>query len=123
LNWEDRQEGKHKVLLDFYQHLIHLRRTIPALKTLDKQNLEASVIEEDKLMFLQRWSQNSQIFCIMNFSEKDVSFKTTPPSGSWQKTLDSSELKWMGLGTTLPDKLMQQDVTIRAHSFVLYQLE
>jgi maltooligosyltrehalose trehalohydrolase len=100
-----------------------LRRTIPALKTLDKQNLEASVIEEDKLMFLQRWSQNSKIFCIMNFSEKDVSFNATPPSGSWQKILDSSEPKWMGLGSTLPDKLMQQDVAIRAHSFVLYQLE
>jgi len=123
LNWGDRQEGRHKVLLDLYQHLIHLRRTIPALKTLDKQNLEASVIEEDKLMFLQRWSQNSKIFCIMNFSEKDVSFNATPPSGSWQKILDSSEPKWMGLGSTLPDKLMQQDVAIRAHSFVLYQLE
>ena len=123
LNWGDRQEGRHKVLLDLYQHLIHLRRTIPALKTLDKQNLEASVIEENKLMFLQRWSQNSKIFCIMNFSEKDVSFNATPPSGSWQKILDSSEPKWMGLGSTLPDKLMQQDVAIRAHSFVLYQLE
>jgi len=123
LNWDKRQDDKHKVLLDLYQHLIHLRRTIPALKTLDKQNLEASVIEEDKLMFLQRWSQNSKIFCIMNFSEKDVSFNATPPSGSWQKILDSSEPKWMGLGSTLPDKLMQQDVAIRAHSFVLYQLE
>ena len=123
LNWEERQEGKHKVLLDLYQHLIHLRRTLPALKTLDKQNLDASVIEEDKLMFLHRWSQNSQILCIMNFSEKDVSFNATLPSGSWQKTLDSSESKWMGLGSTLPDKLLQQDVTIRAHSFVLYQME
>jgi maltooligosyltrehalose trehalohydrolase len=100
-----------------------LRRTLPALKTLDKQNLEASVIEEDKLMFLHRWSQNSQILCIMNFSEKDVSFNATLPSGNWQKTLDSSESKWMGLGSTLPDKLLQQDVTIRAHSFVLYQME
>lgn len=124
LNWDKRQEGKHKVLLDLYQHLIHLRRTIPALKTLDKQNLEASVIEEDKLMFLHRWSQNSEIFCIMNFNDKDVSCKTTPPSGSWQKILDSSELKWMGSGSTLPDKLMQeQEVTIKAHSFVLYQQE
>ncbi|MBD1804616.1 malto-oligosyltrehalose trehalohydrolase [Microcoleus sp. FACHB-SPT15] len=124
LNWEDRQEGKHKVLLDLYQHLIHLRRTLPALKTLDKQNLEASVIEEDKLMFLHRWSQNSQILCIMNFSEKDVSFNATLPSGNWQKTLDSSESKWMGLGSTLPDKLRQeQEVTIRPHSFVLYQME
>lgn len=124
LNWEKRQEGKHKVMLALYQHLIQLRRTIPALKKLDKQNLEASVIEEDKLMFLHRWTQSSQVFCILNFSEKDVRFKVTPPSGNWQKTLDSSEPKWMGSGSTLPDQLMQeQELTIRPHSFVLYQQE
>lgn len=122
LNWEKRQEGKYKVMLDLYQHLIQLRRTLPALKKLDKQNLEASVIEEDKLMFLHRWSQDSQIFCIMNFSDKDVSFKATPPSGNWQKILDSSEPKWMGSGSTLPEKLMQEkELTIRPQSFVLYQ--
>jgi maltooligosyltrehalose trehalohydrolase len=124
LNWEERKEGKHKVMLDLYQHLIQLRRTVPALKTLDKQNLEASVIEENKLMFLHRWSQNSQIFCIMNFSDKDVTFKATPPSGNWQKTLDSSEPKWMGSGSRLPDQLMQeQELTIRPHNFALYQQE
>ncbi len=122
LNWEKRQEDKHKVMLNLYQLLIRLRRTVPALKNLDKQNLEASVIEEDKLMFLHRWSQNSQIFCIMNFSDKDVSFKATPPSGNWQKILDSSESKWMGSGSTLPDRLMQeQNLAIGQHSFVLYQ--
>jgi maltooligosyltrehalose trehalohydrolase len=122
LNWEQRKEGKHKVMLELYQHLIQLRRTIPALKNLDKKNLEASAIEEDKLIFLHRWSQNSQIFCIMNFNEEDVTFKATPPRGNWQKTLDTSEPKWMGSGSTLPDKLMQeQELTIRPHSFVLYQ--
>jgi len=124
LNWEKRQEGKHKVMLELYQHLIQLRRTIPALKTLNKQNLAASVSEEHKLMFLHRWSQNSQIFCIMNFNDKDVSFKATPPNGNWQKTLNSSEPKWMGSGSVLPDKLMQeQELTIRPQSFVLYQQE
>lgn len=122
LNWQKRSEGKHKVILDLYQHLIQLRRTIPALKTLDKQSLEASVNEEHKLMFLHRWSQSSQIFCFMNFSHKDVSFKATPPSGNWQKILDSSEPKWMGSGAPLPDKLMQeQALTIKPHSFALYK--
>lgn len=122
LNWQKRYEGKHKVILDLYQHLIQLRRAVPALKTLDKQSLEASVIEENKLMFLHRWSESSQIFCIMNFSDKDVSFKAMPPNGNWQKILDSSEPKWMGSGFTLPDKLMQeQELTIKPHSFALYQ--
>ena len=124
LNWEKRQEGKHKVILELYQQLLHLRRTIPALKHLNKHNLDVSVIEVDKLIFLHRWNQNSQIFCIMNFSDKDVTFKAIPPSGNWQKALDSSEPKWMGSGSTLPDQLIpKQELKIRSHSFVLYRQE
>jgi maltooligosyltrehalose trehalohydrolase len=122
LKWEKRKEGKHKILLELYQHLIELRRTVPALRNLDKKNLEASAIESDKLLFLRRWSNESQIFCTMNFSDKDVTFKAILPSGDWQKTLDSSEPKWMGSGSTLPDKLMQeQELTIKPQSFALYQ--
>jgi maltooligosyltrehalose trehalohydrolase len=124
LKWEKRQEGKHKVLRELYQHLIQLRQTIPALKKLDKQNLEASVGEQDQLLFLHRWSNESQIFCIMNFNDKDVTFKATPPTDDWQKALDSAESKWMGSGSTMPDKLMQeQELTIKPQSFVLYQTQ
>jgi maltooligosyltrehalose trehalohydrolase len=123
LNWEKRQEGKHKIMLELYQHLIQLRRTIPALKQLDKQNLEASVIEEDKLLLLCRGSSESQIFCPMNFNNKDVTFQASP-GGSWRKILDSSDSKWMGSGSTMPEKLMpEQEVTIRPHSFALYELD
>lgn len=118
-NW---QEGKHKVLRELYQHLIQLRQSIPALKNLDRKNLEASAIEEDKLLFLHRWNDESQIFCIMNFNDKDVNFNPTLPNGNWQKILDTSEPKWMGSGSTMPDKLIaEQQLTIRPQSFALYQ--
>jgi maltooligosyltrehalose trehalohydrolase len=123
LKWEKRQEGKHQVLLELYQHLIQLRRTMPALKTLDKQNLEASAAEEQKLLFLRRESNGSQIYCIMNFNDKDVTFQTSP-GGIWRKILDSSDEKWMGSGSTMPEKLIrEQEVTIRPHSFTLYELD
>lgn len=122
LNWEKRQEGKHKVIRELYQHLIQLRRSVPALKKLDRKNLVASAIESDKLLFLHRWQNKSEIFCIMNFSDRDVNFKATHPDGSWQKILDSSEPKWMGSGSQLPDNLIQeQELTIKPQSFVLYQ--
>lgn len=122
LQWEKRQEGKHKALLELYKYLIQLRRTIPALQKLDKQNLEATAIEADKLLFLRRWNHNNQIFAIMNFNSKDVSFKATPPNGNWHKILDSAEPKWMGAGSTLPEQLASdQELAIKAHSFVLYQ--
>ena len=123
LNWEKRKEGKHKVMLELYQHLIRLRRTIPALKQLDKQNLETSVVENDKLLFLRRGSQESQIFCIMNFNDRDVTFQASP-DGIWHKILDSSDSQWMGSGSTMPDKLIRdREMTISLHSFALYELK
>lgn len=123
LKWEKRNEGKHKVLLELHQYLIELRRTVEALKHLDRQNLAASAIEEDKLVLLHRWSNESQVFCIMNFNDKDVTFKATVPKGNWQKALDSSEQKWLGSGSSMPEKLMLGDeVTICPRSFALYQI-
>jgi maltooligosyltrehalose trehalohydrolase len=123
LKWEKRNEGKHKALLELHRYLIELRRTVEALKHLDKQNLEASAIEEHKLVLLHRWSNESQVFCIMNFNDKDVTFKATVPKGNWQKTLDSSEQKWLGSGSSMPEKLMLGDeVTICPKSFALYQI-
>ena len=124
LKWEKRQQGKHKALLELHQHLIHLRRTMPVLKNLDKQNLEASAQEEDKLIFLRRsHSMGSQIFCIMNFNQKDVTFNASP-GGIWRKILDSADAKWMGSGAKMPEKLIhEQEVTICPQSFALYELE
>jgi maltooligosyltrehalose trehalohydrolase len=123
LNWGKRKEGKHKVMLELYQHLIRLRRTIPALKQLDKQNLETSVVENDKLLFLRRGSQESQIFCIMNFNDRDVTFQASP-DGIWHKILDSSDSQWMGSGSTMSNQLIRdREMTISSHSFALYELE
>ncbi|MBV8885857.1 MAG: malto-oligosyltrehalose trehalohydrolase [Chroococcidiopsidaceae cyanobacterium CP_BM_RX_35] len=122
LKWEKRNSGKHKVLLELYQRLIQLRQSIPALKNLDKQNLEVSCIEADKILLLHRWSDSSQIFCIMNFNDKDVSFQPKLPNGNWRKSLDSSDPKWMGSGVTLPEKLTtEQELKIEPQSFALYE--
>jgi len=123
LDWEKRQEGKHKVLREFYQQLIRLRRTIPALNNLSKQNLNAYCLEENQLIFLHRWSDDSQILCLMNFNDQDVSFTATLPQGNWQKILDSADGKWMGSGATLPENIMSEQVLkINAHSLAIYQI-
>ena len=124
LNWEERKSGKHKVIWEFYQRLIQLRQSITALKKLDKKSLEVSSIEADKLLFLRRWSGNSQIFCMMNFNQKEAIFQAGVPSGRWRKILDSSDTKWMGSGSTLPEKISPgEELTIKPQSFALYEVE
>lgn len=122
LQWEHRNEGKHKILREFYQCLIQLRRSIPALKKLDKHNLEAIALEEEKLLLLHRWTTDSQIFCLMNFSQDAVSFTPKIPDGNWQKKLDSADKAYLGVGASLPNELVfGQSISIPGVSFALYQ--
>ncbi|MGF1478737.1 MAG: malto-oligosyltrehalose trehalohydrolase [Cyanophyceae cyanobacterium] len=121
LHWEQRQEGNHQVLWQLYQHLIHLRRTVGALKHLDKEKTAAWAIEDKKLVFLHRWSEDSQIYCIMNFSKQDIEFTAELPDGSFSKILDSSDSKWLGSDSTLPDQLTSDKLTIKPQSFAVYQ--
>lgn len=124
LNWEDRKSGKHKALWELYQQLIQMRQSIPALKKLDKGSLEASSVEADKILFLRRWSDDNQIFSILNFNQQDVNFQANVPSGNWRKILDSADTKWMGSGSALPEKLTSgQELTIKPLSFAVYEGE
>lgn len=124
LKWEQRQEGKHKVLLDLYRQLIQLRHSVPAVKALNKQNLRVDCVEADKLLFLHRWSGESHVFCMMNFSEveKNFNFKATPADSRWEKLIDSSDAQWLGANSKLPEKLVSgQTLSIQPQSFALYQ--
>jgi len=123
LNWEQRQQGKHKILWELYQRLIQLRRSIPALKKLDKNSLEVSSIEADKILFLRRWHEQNQIFCVMNFNQEEVTFAANIPNGQWKKILDSSNLQWLGTGSQLPEILEAgKQLVINPQSFAIYQI-
>ena len=125
LGWEKRLEGKHNVLLDFYRTLIKLRRTIPALRHLKKDMLDVSVSHEDKIIALRRWYGDDQVLCIMNFNSKGSPYNTTElPEGSWKKVLDSSEVRWMGSGSTIPDTIASaNNLLLEPFTIVLCQRE
>ena len=120
LHWEQKDQSKHKVLWQLYRELINLRRTVPALKKLDKQNFKA--INQDEVILLHRSSENNQVFCLLNFSDRNVSLENIFPAGNWQKILDSAETKWMGDGSSLPTQISaKQEIAIESHSFAVYQ--
>ena len=121
LHWEQKDEGKHQVLWQLHQKLINLRHTIPALKKLDKQNFKA--INQDEVILLHRWQKNSQVFCLLNFGDRNVSLSNIFPAGNWQKILDSAETKWMGDGSSLPAQIdtSEQKIALESHSFAVYQ--
>jgi len=123
IRWEKRHEGKHKILLDFYKNLLKLRRNVQALSNLDKESLDVYGFEEDRILFMRRWKNNSHIFCIFNFNIEDTKFSTSLPEGNWRKLLDSSDISWKGPGSLLPESISggKEILSLRRHSFVIYR--
>jgi maltooligosyltrehalose trehalohydrolase len=122
LNWELRNHGKHKILLEFYQQLIQLRKTHPALLNRDRQFIQATADEANKLLLLYRWCGNKQLVSLMNFNHLAVTFPVTLSNGEWQKQLDSAEERWLGSGSQLPETLSAgQEISIQPKSLAIYE--
>lgn len=123
LNWEKRKTGEHQKLWLFHQKLLQMRRDIPALRNLDRNQLEATVLEPEKVLCIQRHHQDSQILCWLNFGSETVKITENIPSGTWEKILDSSESTWGGTGSQLPEKLDEtshSSININPYSVVVY---
>ncbi|MCI0453753.1 MAG: malto-oligosyltrehalose trehalohydrolase [Candidatus Dadabacteria bacterium] len=122
INWEKRKEGKHKVLFDFYRSLIKLRKEIPALSNLSKDNLDVWGLEKERILFMERWKDSSYIFSIFNLNKKEQKIKVSTSEGKWKRVLDSSDNMWNGPGTLLPEKISSGDeIIIRGFSLATYK--
>jgi maltooligosyltrehalose trehalohydrolase len=128
LNWEKRNEGKHKVLLDFYKTLIRLRKETPAFANCDKTRLHAQEMEAEKTILMHRWNDKpkSRVFCVFNFNTEDarVTVGHFLPGGRWKKVLDSSDAVWNGTGGGLPEMLdVREPVLVKGQSLGVYLYE
>ena len=123
IKWKKRTIGKHKTMLEFYHALIALRREVPALATLSKDAIEMSGTEEQRVITMRRRHGASQVFCVMNFNPAKVVIDIDPPKGTWNKTLDSSEARWEGPGSDLPDQIQgRRRMTLAPFAVVVYQI-
>jgi maltooligosyltrehalose trehalohydrolase len=124
LKWENRYQGKYRVMQEFYQRLISLRQELPALRHLDKERLDADSIGEGKVIWLRRWQEMSQVICLFSFSRDETSFPFPTEGGHWWKLVDSADSRWQGPGPTLPKEVQGQTrVVLPPMSCALYQQE
>jgi len=126
LNYNLRHEGHHRTLFEFYKELIRRRKEIPALAHLSKENLEVLDYEEDRLMFVRRWSEDSEAITVFNFKNEEVSLTLPFPAGRWHKRLDSADERWRGNGSTSPEQLNSEGeatLTLNPNTFALFTKE
>ena len=108
LNHNLRQEGHHRVLLEFYKQLIRLRREIPSLANPSKDSLEVLEYEQARVLLLRRWSDREEIVAVFHFGSIPASVVLPMPVGHWQKLLDSAEEQWGGQGSHVPTVLASE---------------
>ena len=123
LNWEQRHQGKQRMLWLFYQKLLQLRAEIPALANLDRHNLEVEIMRSQKVLQLKRHYQDSQVIYWLNFSQERVTLRENLPTGNWNKLLDSADEQWGGVGSSAPEVFAgetEQELVISPQSVLLY---
>jgi maltooligosyltrehalose trehalohydrolase len=122
LNHELCREGRHRVLLEFYRELIRLRKTLPPLAYLSKEQLEAYSLEKEKILWVKRWRENEMVFLSFNFGVSRISPELPVPEGNWRKQFDSEEEKWDGKGSVNSDRFRSEgrvSLALHPRSFIL----
>ncbi len=124
LDWNMRNQGDNRILLMFYTELIRLRKEVPSLAHLDKDMSEVWSDGNEKCLMLKRRKGENRTFLLFNFKKEDALLTPPVPEGQWMKLLDSSEERWKGPGTLLPEKTgADGHMTLRGESFALYLKE
>jgi len=123
LNWQWCSETQHHILAEFYRELIRLRREIPALAYVSKDGLEVKGFERQKLLFLHRWVNYSEVVIVFNINKDQTSVMLPVPAGHWRKELDSSDERWRGIGSSIPEKINsngESELVLNPWSLVLF---
>ena len=126
LNHDLSFQGQHKILRAFYGKLIHLRRELPALRNLDKERLEVTGFEEEKVLWWRRWSEEQEAAAVFHFGKQEKSFSLPLPEGRWRKQVDSADSTWGGPSSTVPLEIVsggEVSLSLSPESFALFVRE
>jgi len=100
-----KRKEPHRTLLEFHKELMHLRRTLPALRVLSKEKMEVVSFEQERVIAVRRWSGKDEALAVFNFNDREVTLVRSIPCGVWRKRLDSEDRRWMGRGSGVPDRM------------------
>jgi maltooligosyltrehalose trehalohydrolase len=124
---ELRREGMHRTLFALYRELIRLRKALPPLRRLSREETEVAEIAAAKVLVLRRWAGADEVLCLFNFGDAQRSVSIPLRHAACRKLLDSADERWGGggslAGEVLPAGSGDTRVTLAPWSFVLFATE
>jgi maltooligosyltrehalose trehalohydrolase len=114
LNWDHRNERQEQMFA-YYRQLIHLRKTIPALRNTSRENMTARQVDDRNVLYLVRKLDDQLLVSILNFESAEVKVTLPEISDSRLKLLlNSADTTWGGPGHRPPafSEIPPQSITI-----------
>ena len=120
LQWELLDQEPHQTMLRYYKQLIALRKNEPALKHLDRNNIEVTYDERNNTLVVHRWHQKQHIYCLLNFSKEEQAIKIDTKE-RLNILLDSASSSWLGPGNNNGNSDTGEEVKIiKPESIIIY---
>ena len=119
-------EGHHRTILELHRELIQLRKGIPALARLSKDDMEVLGYEREEVLVMRRWSSAGEVAAVFHFGKRSVTRRIPLPEGRWTKRLDSADERWGGPGSLVPDEIIsdrEAALGLSPYAFVLFVKE
>lgn len=97
-----RQEGNHRILLEFYRELLRLRRELKLLTGLGRQERDVRAYEQEKVLRVGMNGESAQAALWLHFGPEPLDLPVSWSEGAWRRELDSADRRWGGPGSETP---------------------
>jgi len=117
LQWGLAKTGRYQIMLSFYQQLISLRKTLPALQQLNRKFTKAEYNEGQQTLTLHRGHESEPVTVLMNFSKQVQNIDPLLTTNT-KIHFNSAESRW---GGPLPANTTESTLTqIQPESFIIF---
>jgi maltooligosyltrehalose trehalohydrolase len=118
------EEASGGALVEFYRELLRLRREMPALARLSKDDLEARSDDRRRTLVVRRWAEGHEVLTAFNFGDRPAEVSVPASPGLWSVILDSADSRWGGPRRSGPSSLPatpNASISIEPGAFVLLE--
>lgn len=125
LKWAQRLQGRHRLILNWYQTLIRLRKEKKALRNFEKNSVKARPLTDHTLLLERKSTDGSEtLFCLFHFSEKETIVSLPETMNGAKKLLSSQDAQWMQPGdapAAFPEQPDNGELRLPAWCVVVYE--
>jgi maltooligosyltrehalose trehalohydrolase len=115
-------EGEHKVLREFYQALLELRKRVIHVSSWQR----VVCYETAKVLLIQVGGAEQGAVLVYHFGQQPTVLTLPWPLGRWDKRLDSAEKHWGGPGSRVPALVSTRTeigLELPSESFAVFTLQ